>query len=110
MDNINPSHYKNQCSIECIQAMEVAFGVNAVIDFCLCNSFKYVWRYKNKNGVEDLNKAQWYIDKAEDLINTKDLRQDLHLMRSKEKKQSMQELVFEEMQKAMADKKDILVF
>lgn len=63
-DNINPSHYKDQCSIECIEAMEMAFGAEAVLQFCLCNAFKYLWRHKNKNGVEDLKKAAWYTDRA----------------------------------------------
>ena len=30
--------------------------------FCLCNAFKYLWRYKNKNGAEDIKKARWYLD------------------------------------------------
>jgi Protein of unknwon function (DUF3310). len=24
---------------------------------------KYIWRYRYKNGVEDLKKARWYLDK-----------------------------------------------
>lgn len=61
-ENVNhPNHY-TECSLECIEAMEIAYGVNAVLDFCICNAFKYVWRYKNKNGKEDLKKAQWYCD------------------------------------------------
>ena len=63
-DNINPDHYKSSTSLECIEAMEISFGRTAVIDFCICNAFKYVWRWKNKNGVEDLDKALWYCDKA----------------------------------------------
>jgi hypothetical protein len=27
------------------------------------NIIKYVSRYKNKNGIEDLNKAKWYLEK-----------------------------------------------
>ena len=61
-DNINPDHYKNSCSLECIEAMEMAFGIKAVFDFCKCNAWKYIWRWKNKNGEEDLKKAQWYLD------------------------------------------------
>ena len=68
-DNINhPAHYEGQTSIECIEAMQIAFGKRAVADFCLCNAFKYLWRHKNKNGQEDLRKAQWYLDKADELI------------------------------------------
>ena len=66
-DNINPDHYKSSTSLECIEAMEIVFGTRAVIDFCMCNAWKYIWRWKNKNGVEDLNKAKWYIKKATEL-------------------------------------------
>lgn len=55
-----PAHYTSG-GIECINAMQAAFGVEAVKDFCLCNAFKYLWRHRNKNGVEDLKKAQWYL-------------------------------------------------
>lgn len=65
MDNVNhPDHYEKFCSLECIEVMEIAFGTEAVIDFCKCNAFKYLWRYQNKNGVEDLEKAMWYCDKG----------------------------------------------
>ena len=66
-DNINPDHYKNSTSLECIEAMELAFGKTAVLDFCICNAWKYLWRWQNKNGLEDLYKAQWYCDKAAEL-------------------------------------------
>lgn len=61
VDNVNPSHYKG-CSLECIEVMRLTFGKQATYDFCLCNAFKYMWRYKNKNGIEDLEKAKWYLD------------------------------------------------
>ena len=68
-DNINPSHYKSQCSLECIEAMQMAFGKEIVYDFCICNAWKYMWRYENKNGVEDLKKTEWYLNKAKELID-----------------------------------------
>ena len=59
----HPQHY-NQGSIECIDAMKSAFGVDEVSSFCKLNAFKYIWRAKNKfNTLEDLKKARWYIDK-----------------------------------------------
>lgn len=61
---VKPNHYKS-CSIECIDAMILAFGVEAVAEFCIINAFKYIWRYKDKNGLEDLNKAEYYINKSE---------------------------------------------
>ena len=63
-DNINPDHYKSSTSLECIESMEIIFGKEAVAQFCICNAWKYIWRWKNKNGEEDLNKARWYIDRA----------------------------------------------
>ena len=65
-DNVNhPAHYECKTSIECIDAMELAFGVDAIICFCLGNAFKYIWRHKHKGGAEDLAKAQWYLGKIE---------------------------------------------
>lgn len=63
---IRPNHYKS-CSIECIDAMILAFGVAAVAEFCIMNAFKYIWRYKDKNGLEDLNEAEWYIGMSAEL-------------------------------------------
>lgn len=68
-DNINPDHYKSSTSLECIEAMQIVFGREAVLHFCLLNAFKYIWRWKNKNGTEDLDKASWYVDKALEIIN-----------------------------------------
>jgi len=63
-DNVNhPSHY-TQGAIECIDAIKEAtkglFGIEAV---CTGNIIKYVWRWKFKNGVEDLYKADWYLQR-----------------------------------------------
>lgn len=64
-DNVNhPKHYEGNTSLECIDVMELVFGMDAVRDFCLCNAFKYLWRHKHKNGKEDLDKARWYIERA----------------------------------------------
>lgn len=67
----HPKHYEGSTSIECIEAMQVAFGKDFVIAFCLCNAFKYLWRHKNKGGKEDLQKAEWYVEKADVLNNKK---------------------------------------
>jgi hypothetical protein len=62
-DNINPNHYK-QGGVECIDALEAATvnlkGIEAV---CTANAIKYLWRWKEKNGHEDLEKALWYINR-----------------------------------------------
>lgn len=62
-DNVNhPSHYETG-KFECIDVMVETQGVEAVKAFCLCNAFKYIYRHNGKNGVEDIKKAQWYINK-----------------------------------------------
>jgi hypothetical protein len=60
-DNVNsPSHY-NQAGIECIDAIKASLG-DEYPDYCKGNVMKYLWRYKYKNGIEDLKKAQWYLN------------------------------------------------
>lgn len=62
-DNVqHPAHYAGG-SIECIDAMTETQGVEAVKNFCICNVFKYLWRHDKKNGVEDVKKAAWYLNK-----------------------------------------------
>ena len=69
-DNVNhPVHYTNT-SIECIDAMTETQGDNAVINFCVCNAFKYLWRHNSKNGFEDIRKAAWYLNKAVSLYDS----------------------------------------
>ncbi|WFD61258.1 nucleotide kinase [Acinetobacter phage XC1] len=57
-----PSHYAN-FSIECIDAMQSMLSREEFVGYLRGNIFKYQWRYKLKNGVEDLKKAQWYQNK-----------------------------------------------
>ena len=67
LDVVNsPSHY-NQAGIECIEA--IAAATDDGFEYYLQgNIIKYIWRYRYKNGIEDLKKAQWYLNK---LIETK---------------------------------------
>lgn len=66
----HPPHY-TQGNIECIDAMISAYGVNAVMHFCQCNAFKYLWRFQHKNKTEDLDKSLWYINKYKELYQKK---------------------------------------
>ena len=62
-DSINsPNHYADS-TIECIDAMEAMMTPEQFIGYLRGNVFKYQWRYEKKNGIEDLKKAQWYLDK-----------------------------------------------
>lgn len=71
-DAINPSHYK-QGKVECIDAIESATvhktGLEAV---CTANVIKYLFRYEAKNGLEDVRKAQWYLNKLIDYLEHKE--------------------------------------
>lgn len=63
-DSVNhPPHY-TAGEIECIDAIAAATqelkGIEAA---CTANAIKYLWRWKMKNGVEDLRKARWYVDR-----------------------------------------------
>ncbi len=59
----HPSHYQSQKGIEVIDVMD-AFtenleGIEAVDT---AQIIKYICRWKTKNGLEDLKKAQWYLN------------------------------------------------
>lgn len=56
----HPPHYVHG-SIECIDAIESALGPAGFAGFCAGNAMKYLWRYRQKNGLEDLQKARWYL-------------------------------------------------
>ena len=61
-DMVNsPPHY-NQAGIECIDAIRAATG-DGYEYYLQGNIIKYLWRYRYKNGVQDLEKAQWYLQK-----------------------------------------------
>ena len=66
IDPINPSHYTSG-KIECIDAIESSMTPEAFKGFLKGNIQKYIFRYEKKNGIEDLKKAHWYLQK---LINS----------------------------------------
>lgn len=63
----HPSHY-TQGGIECIDAMEAAFGAQELAAYCKIAAFKYIWRCVHKNGLEDVKKAVWYLNKHIELM------------------------------------------
>lgn len=60
----HPSHYQSKSGLETIDVIE-AFcdGLNGIEAFCTGNALKYLCRWKSKNGVEDLRKAEWYLQR-----------------------------------------------
>jgi len=64
-----PRHY-NQGKVECIDAIESAVAtLSGYEGYLIGSAIKYLWRWKIKNGKEDLLKARWFLDK---LINYSD--------------------------------------
>jgi len=61
-DKINPEHYKKEGK-EVIDIIKETLSRDAFLGFLSGNVIKYLGRYKEKNGVEDLNKAKWYLDR-----------------------------------------------
>jgi hypothetical protein len=68
-DNVNhPLHY-TKGSYEVIDVItDVTRDMVGIEAVCVGNIIKYVARYKHKNGVEDLEKARWYLNKLIDSI------------------------------------------
>jgi hypothetical protein len=68
-DAVNkPSHY-NQGSIECIEAMKIVLTPEEFRGYLKGNVFKYLWREKDKNGIEDIRKGKSYFDRLIDLVD-----------------------------------------
>ena len=68
--NVNhPQHYANG-KIECIDYLEVMVSpYTGIVAGCVQNALKYTWRSHGKNGVEDIEKAAWYLKFADKEIN-----------------------------------------
>ena len=62
-DAVNsPAHY-NQGNIQCIDAIEASMTKDEFLGFLKGNVAKYLWRYSGKGGLQDLRKANWYLDR-----------------------------------------------
>ena len=61
-DPVNaPAHYQSPNGVECIDAIKAAMTTEEFFGYLRGNCIKYIWRYRQKNGLEDLRKAEWYI-------------------------------------------------
>ena len=62
VDMVNsPAHY-NEANIETIDIIQSVTG-DGFETYLQGNILKYICRYKYKNGVEDLEKARWYLNR-----------------------------------------------
>lgn len=57
----HPSHY-TQGGIECIDAIRASMTADGFCDYCKGNIIKYIWRWRDKGGAEDLRKASVYLN------------------------------------------------
>lgn len=57
----HPEHY-TQGDIECIDAIRASMGLHEFASYCKGNIMEYLWRYRLKNGAEDLRMAAVYLD------------------------------------------------
>lgn len=66
MSNVNhPNHYQSESGLEVIDVIKAfTADLSGEEAFCIGNAIKYLCRYNKKNGVEDLSKAEWYIERA----------------------------------------------
>lgn len=57
----HPKHY-TKGGIECIAAIKASMTPEEFEGYCKGNTLKYLWRWRDKNGVEDLHKAKVYLN------------------------------------------------
>lgn len=64
-DPVNHPLYYTAGSIECIDAMREALGLEGFVAYCRGAAIKYAWRAPLKaNAAEDLRKGAWYLSRA----------------------------------------------
>lgn len=83
IDNVNhPAHYQTKSGLEVIDIIAALIeDLKGEEAYDVGNAIKYIARYKKKNGVEDLKKAVWYIQRTAD-INNKALKEEIYQMAS----------------------------
>jgi hypothetical protein len=78
-DVINPSHYQRD-GLECIDAIEAAVqNLSGAEAYATGSAIKYLWRWKEKGGKDDLNKAKWFIQKMVDYIEELEFQEEIEM-------------------------------
>lgn len=57
----HPKHYNRKGGMECIDEMELIFGVEETMAFCKLNAWKYRYRSADKDKEQDLEKSDYYL-------------------------------------------------
>ena len=69
----SPPHY-NKGAIECIDAIEAMLTHEEYVGYLRGNSLKYRWRFRYKNGIQDLEKAEWYEQRLMETLKQNETR------------------------------------
>ena len=78
-DKINPSHYQRD-GMECIDAIKAAVqNLSGAEAYCTGSAIKYLWRWDEKGGKDDLNKAKWFIQDMVSDIEEREHQEELEL-------------------------------
>ncbi len=76
-DPINPNHYQRD-GMECIDAIKAAVqNLSGAEAYCTGSAIKYLWRWKEKGGKDDLSKAIWFIKDMIAEIEDAELQEEL---------------------------------
>lgn len=68
----HPTHY-TQGAIECIEAVDASIALKAPDEaICVASILQYLWRYETKNGLQDILKAQWYLNRLIDKVSLRE--------------------------------------
>ena len=63
----HPDHY-TAGDIECIDAIRASMTPAEYRGYLKGNILKYLWRYDRKGGVQDLDKATWYLVRLREVV------------------------------------------
>lgn len=78
-DPINPDHYQRD-GMECIDAIKAAVqNLSGAEAYETGSAIKYLWRWKEKGGKDDLNKAKWFIQDMISDLEEQELQEDIAL-------------------------------
>ena len=76
-DKINPDHYQRD-GMECIDAIKAAVqNLTGAEAYCTGSAIKYLWRWKEKGGKDDLEKAKWFVNDMIGEIEDMELQEEL---------------------------------
>lgn len=75
----HPPHYQSETGLEVIDVIEAfTFDLKGIEATDTGNILKYICRWNNKNGLQDLEKARWYLQHLIDHVSKIEKENDIH--------------------------------